>query len=80
MSVAERPSKLLKGATGDWQVVIGMEVHAQVTSNAKLFSAASTAFGNPPNSQVSIWRRSSASIPRAMWLKEFMFLSSVRVR
>src|SRR5438876_3844341 len=46
--------KLIKGATGDWQVVVGMEVHAQVTSNAKLFSGASTAFGNPPNSQVSL--------------------------
>src|SRR5437763_13392607 len=53
MSVAQK-SNLLKGATGDWQVVIGMEVHAQVTSNAKLFSGASTAFGNPPNSQVSL--------------------------
>jgi len=54
MSVAERPNKLLKGATGDWEVVVGMEVHAQVTSKAKLFSGASTAFGNPPNSQVSL--------------------------
>jgi aspartyl-tRNA(Asn)/glutamyl-tRNA(Gln) amidotransferase subunit B len=54
MNVAEKPNKLLKGATGDWQVVVGMEVHAQVTSNAKLFSGASTAFGNPPNSQVSL--------------------------
>src|ERR1700694_2067250 len=47
-------SKLLQGATGDWEVVVGMEVHAQVTSNAKLFSGASTAFGSPPNSQVSL--------------------------
>ena len=54
MSVAEKPTKLLKGMTGDWQVVVGMEVHAQVTSNAKLFSGASTAFGSPPNSQVSL--------------------------
>ena len=46
--------KLLKGATGDWEVVIGMEIHAQVTSNAKLFSGASTAFGGEPNSQVSL--------------------------
>jgi aspartyl-tRNA(Asn)/glutamyl-tRNA(Gln) amidotransferase subunit B len=46
--------KLIKGATGDWEVVIGMEVHAQVTSNAKLFSGASTAFGGEPNSHVSL--------------------------
>src|SRR5215472_9873273 len=47
-------SKLIKGATGSWEVVIGMEVHAQVTSNAKLFSGASTAFGGRPNSHVSL--------------------------
>jgi aspartyl-tRNA(Asn)/glutamyl-tRNA(Gln) amidotransferase subunit B len=46
--------KLIKGATGDWEVVIGMEVHAQVASNAKLFSGASTAFGGEPNSHVSL--------------------------
>ena len=46
--------KLLKGATGDWEVVIGMEIHAQVTSNAKLFSGASTTFGGEPNSHVSL--------------------------
>jgi aspartyl-tRNA(Asn)/glutamyl-tRNA(Gln) amidotransferase subunit B len=44
---------LIKGATGDWEVVIGMEVHAQVTSKAKLFSGASTEFGGAPNSHVS---------------------------
>ncbi|MGC1695118.1 MAG: Asp-tRNA(Asn)/Glu-tRNA(Gln) amidotransferase subunit GatB [Pseudolabrys sp.] len=48
------PSKLIKGATGDWEVVIGMEVHAQVTSNTKLFSGASTEFGGAPNSHVSL--------------------------
>jgi len=47
-------SKLIKGATGDWEVVIGMEVHAQVTSQAKLFSGAPTAFGGEPNSHVSL--------------------------
>ncbi|MFA5122899.1 Asp-tRNA(Asn)/Glu-tRNA(Gln) amidotransferase subunit GatB [Zavarzinia sp.] len=47
-------SNLIKGATGDWEVVIGMEVHAQVLSNAKLFSGAATAFGAEPNSQVSL--------------------------
>jgi aspartyl-tRNA(Asn)/glutamyl-tRNA(Gln) amidotransferase subunit B len=46
--------KLIKGATGDWEVVIGLEVHAQVTSNAKLFSGASTEFGGEPNSHVSL--------------------------
>ncbi|HZT25598.1 MAG TPA: Asp-tRNA(Asn)/Glu-tRNA(Gln) amidotransferase subunit GatB [Pseudolabrys sp.] len=45
---------LIKGASGDWEVVIGMEVHAQVTSKSKLFSGASTAFGGAPNSQVSL--------------------------
>ncbi|MDN3278157.1 Asp-tRNA(Asn)/Glu-tRNA(Gln) amidotransferase subunit GatB [Frankia sp. RB7] len=46
--------KLLKGSTGDWEVVIGMEIHAQVTSNSKLFSGASTTFGGEPNSHVSL--------------------------
>src|ERR1700679_1643669 len=46
--------KLIKGASGDWEVVIGLEVHAQVTSNAKLFSGASTEFGAAPNAQVSL--------------------------
>ncbi len=49
-----RPANLIEGATGAWEVVIGMEVHAQVTSNAKLFSGASTAFGGAPNSHVSL--------------------------
>ena len=42
-----------KGKTGPWEVVIGLEVHAQVTSKAKLFSGAATAFGAEPNTQVS---------------------------
>src|ERR1700710_2836054 len=46
-------SKLIKGATGDWEVVIGLEVHAQVVSKAKLFSGASAAFGGEPNDHVS---------------------------
>ncbi len=45
--------KVIAGATGDWELVIGMEVHAQVASKAKLFSGASTEFGNEPNSNVS---------------------------
>ncbi|MFZ5609714.1 MAG: Asp-tRNA(Asn)/Glu-tRNA(Gln) amidotransferase subunit GatB [Pseudomonadota bacterium] len=49
---ATKPYRLA-GATGDWEVVIGMEVHAQVTSKAKLFSAAATDFGAAPNSHVS---------------------------
>jgi len=48
------PKRLVSGATGDWEIVIGMEVHAQVTSDAKLFSGASTAFGAAPNANVSL--------------------------
>jgi aspartyl-tRNA(Asn)/glutamyl-tRNA(Gln) amidotransferase subunit B len=48
------PKRLVSGATGDWEIVIGMEVHAQVTSNAKLFSGASTEFGAAPNANVSL--------------------------
>src|SRR6195256_6650410 len=48
------PSKLIKGATGDWEVVVGLEVHAQVSSRSKLFSGAATAFGAAPNSHVSL--------------------------
>ena len=44
----------IEGATGAWEVVIGLEVHAQVVSQAKLFSGAATAFGAEPNSQVSL--------------------------
>jgi aspartyl-tRNA(Asn)/glutamyl-tRNA(Gln) amidotransferase subunit B len=54
MNAPVNPKKLIKGATGDWEIVIGMEIHAQVTSQAKLFSGASTAFGNDPNSNVSL--------------------------
>ena len=52
--MSAKNGKLIKGATGDWEVVIGMEVHAQVTSNSKLFSGASTEFGGEPNSHVSL--------------------------
>ena len=45
---------IIKGNTGDWEIVIGLEIHAQVISNSKLFSGASTAFGGEPNSQVSL--------------------------
>jgi aspartyl-tRNA(Asn)/glutamyl-tRNA(Gln) amidotransferase subunit B len=48
------PKKLIKGATGDWEIIVGLEIHAQVTSNAKLFSGSSTTFGAEPNSHVSL--------------------------
>jgi aspartyl-tRNA(Asn)/glutamyl-tRNA(Gln) amidotransferase subunit B len=54
MNAPVKPSNLIKGATGEWEMVIGLEVHAQVTSNAKLFSGASTAIGGEPNSHVSL--------------------------
>src|SRR5437879_8962994 len=54
MNVSVKPGKLIKGPTGDWEVAIGMESHAQVTSKSKLFSGASTAFGGEPNNHVSL--------------------------
>ncbi len=57
MPATPRPAPVsarLQGATGPWELVIGLEVHAQVASNAKLFSGASTGFGAPPNSHVSL--------------------------
>jgi aspartyl-tRNA(Asn)/glutamyl-tRNA(Gln) amidotransferase subunit B len=47
-------SYIIEGETGDWEVVIGLEVHAQITSQAKLFSGSATAFGAAPNTQVSL--------------------------
>ena len=47
-------SNLIAGASGDWEVVVGLEVHAQVNSKSKLFSGASTAFGGNPNAHVSL--------------------------
>ncbi len=49
-----RQAQLIEGDTGPWEVVIGMEVHAQVASEAKLFSGASTDFGAAPNTQVAL--------------------------
>src|SRR3954451_2239617 len=46
-------SALIEGRTGPWEMVIGLEVHAQVTARAKLFSGAATGFGAEPNTQVS---------------------------
>jgi aspartyl-tRNA(Asn)/glutamyl-tRNA(Gln) amidotransferase subunit B len=57
MTLSERtaePRDLIRGATGDWEVVIGLEVHAQVLSKSKLFSGASAAFGGEPNDHVSL--------------------------
>ncbi|MBY0612302.1 MAG: Asp-tRNA(Asn)/Glu-tRNA(Gln) amidotransferase subunit GatB [Beijerinckiaceae bacterium] len=54
MTAHINPKKLIKGATGDWEVIIGLEIHAQVNSSAKLFSGSSTGFGAEPNSHVSL--------------------------
>ncbi|MEX2519138.1 MAG: Asp-tRNA(Asn)/Glu-tRNA(Gln) amidotransferase subunit GatB [Paracoccaceae bacterium] len=54
LAFTEPAVKTLSGATGDWEMVIGMEVHAQVRSESKLFSGASTGFGAEPNSHVSL--------------------------
>ena len=47
-------TSVIHGATGDWAIVIGLEVHAQISSEAKLFSGAATVFGAEPNTQVSL--------------------------
>jgi aspartyl-tRNA(Asn)/glutamyl-tRNA(Gln) amidotransferase subunit B len=54
MTTRTAPDKLIKGAAGDWEIIVGLEVHAQVTSRSKLFSGASTAFGGAPNAHVSL--------------------------
>ena len=54
MNTPSRSSKLVSGATGDWEIVVGIEVHAQITSKSKFFSGASTLFGGEPNSHVSL--------------------------
>ncbi len=54
LTYSEPIPKVIAGAKGDWELVIGMEVHAQVSSNSKLFSGASTEFGAEPNSNVSL--------------------------
>ena len=54
LAFQEPEPRVIPGAKGDWEMVIGMEVHAQVASNAKLFSGASTAFGAEPNTNVSL--------------------------
>ncbi len=52
--MSETTSNLIEGATGSWEIVLGLEVHAQVASNAKLFSGAAVGFGAAPNTQVSL--------------------------
>ncbi len=52
--MSETASKLIEGRTGPWEIVLGLEVHAQVSSNAKLFSGAAVGFGAGPNEQVSL--------------------------
>jgi len=54
MTAEPANANLIAGATGDWEVIVGLEVHAQVTSRSKLFSGASTAFGGAPNAHVSL--------------------------
>ncbi len=54
MTAQTADARFIRGATGDWEVIVGLEVHAQVTSRAKLFSGASTEFGGEPNSHVSL--------------------------
>src|ERR1700683_4912672 len=76
MNATVKPSKLIKGATGDWEMVVGLEVHAQVISNSKLFSGASTAFGGDPNSHVSLV---DAAMPRILRvIKEYCVAQAVR--
>ena len=53
LAYTEPKPKIIAGAKYDWELVIGMEVHAQISSNSKLFSGASTEFGAEPNSNVS---------------------------
>ena len=53
MTAVRDAANLIQGATGPWEVVAGLEVHAQVVSNAKLFSGASAEFGGAPNHHVS---------------------------
>jgi len=52
--MTEHPSKLIQGRTGAWEIVLGLEIHAQVASNAKLFSGAAVGFGAGPNEQVAL--------------------------
>ena len=73
--VADR-KEWIKGASGDWEIVIGMEVHAQVLSNSKLFSGASAEFGGEPNDHVSFV---DAAMPGMLpVINEFCIAQAVR--
>ena len=54
MSIPSDPSKFIQGRTGPWEIVLGLEIHAQVASKSKLFSGAAVGFGAGPNEQVSL--------------------------
>ena len=54
MTIHAKPHNLVQGTTGAWEIIVGMEIHAQVTSRSKLFSGASTTFGGEPNAHVSL--------------------------
>ena len=54
MNAHAKPHNLVKGTTGEWEIIVGMEIHAQVTSRAKLFSGASATYGGEPNAHVSL--------------------------
>ncbi len=54
LAYREPAPKVIHGVREDWEIVVGMEVHAQVASAAKLFSGASTSYGAEPNTQVSL--------------------------
>jgi len=70
------PKAWIKGASGDWEIVIGMEVHAQVLSNSKLFSGASAQFGGEPNDHVSFV---DAAMPGMLpVINEFCIAQAVR--
>src|SRR3981189_3720448 len=76
-SMSATGSKLIKGATGDWEMVIGLEVHAQVTSNSKLFSRASTQFRVYPNTHVALV---DAAMPGMLpVINEFCAKKAVRI-
>ena len=66
------PDQLIEGATAKWEVIIGLEVHAQVASRTKLFSGASTAFGAAPNTCVSLV---DAAMP-GNWCPECWFVKA----
>lgn len=59
----------LSGSVGDWEPIIGLEIHAQISANSKLFSGSATAFGAPTNNSVSFF---DASLPGTLpvWIKK----------